>query len=229
MNKEGNTYTIVYASVLAIFAAVLLAFTSQALSEKQKRNETVDKMIQILRSVNVTATNANAQQTYEKLIKESYVVNNKGEKIEGDAFSINLAKELEKPKDESHYPVFVANIDGSDKYILALRGTGLWGPLWGYISLESDKNTIFGADFSHEGETPGLGSEISTPHFSDQFKGKHLFKDGKFVGVAVVKPGTLVTGKEAVDGISGGTITSHAVEHMLDHTLEGYVGFLKKE
>ena len=228
MNREGNTYTIVYASVLAILAAILLAVASQALSDRQKKNEAVDKMIQILRSANVKANADNAQQNYEKLIKESYIIDNKGEKIEGDAFSVSLAKELVKPEEERHYPVFVANIDGSDKYILALRGTGLWGPIWGYISVESDRNTIFGADFSHEGETPGLGSEIATPFFSDQFKGKHLFNEGTFVGIAVVKPGASVTGKDAVDGISGGTITSHAVEHMLYNTLEGYIGFLEK-
>jgi len=229
MNREGNIYTIVYASVIAIFAAVLLALTSQSLYERQKENEAVDKMMQILRSVNVASTAANAHEKYGRLITDSYVVNTKGERIEGDAFGIELVKEFAKPEGERRFPVFVANIDGTEKYILTLRGTGLWGPLWGYISLEEDKNTIFGADFSHEGETPGLGSEISQAFFSDQFKGKQLFRDNIFTGIAVVKPGAQVTDREAVDGISGGTITSHAVENMLTHTLEGYIGFMTRK
>ena len=229
MNREGNIYTIVYASVIAIFAAVLLALTSQSLYERQKENEAVDKMMQILRSVNVTSTAANAHEKYGRLITDSYVVNTKGDRIEGDAFGIELVKEFAKPEEERRFPVFVANIDGAEKYILSLRGTGLWGPLWGYISLEEDKNTIFGADFSHEGETPGLGAEISQAFFSDRFKGKQLFHNNTFTGIAVIKPGVQVAGRDAVDGISGSTITSHAVEDMLTNTLTGYVGFMKRK
>jgi len=229
MNREGNTYTIIYASVIAIFVAVLLALTSQSLYERQKENETVDKMMQMLRSVNVASTAANALEKHEQLIIDSYVVNTKGERIEGDAFDIELAKEFAKPENERRFPVFVANIDGVEKYILTLRGTGLWGALWGYISLNEDKNTIFGADFSHEGETPGLGAEISQALFSDQFKGKQLFRNNVFTGIAVIKPGAQVTDRETVDGISGGTITCNALENMLTHTLEGYIGFMTRK
>ena len=130
---------------------------------------------------------------------------------------------------EHEYPVFVANVDGQPKYIMALHGAGLWGPLWGYISVDSDKNTIYGADFSHQGETPGLGAEISKPAFSNEFKGKKLFMDGTFKSVAVVKPGKGVAGQDYVDGISGGTITSKGVDAMLFNSLSGYVKFLTSQ
>ncbi|MDD6210973.1 MAG: NADH:ubiquinone reductase (Na(+)-transporting) subunit C [Bacteroidales bacterium] len=230
MNREGNVYTVVYASVMVILVAVLLAFTSQSLSKKQKENEAVDKMMQILRSVNVTSTAADAKNIYDKLIKESFIVNSKGEKVEGNAFDVDMAAQLAEPEDKRLYPVFEADIDGSVKYVLALRGSGLWGPIWGYISLDDNKNTVYGADFSHQGETPGLGAEISKPAFSDQFKGKSVFnKEGQFTSIAVTKPGLPVEGKDYVDGISGGTITSQGVGNMLYHTLEGYVGFLKEK
>ena len=91
------------------------------------------------------------------------MVNENGEKVEGDAFATDVVKAAA----EHQYPVFVANVDGQPKYIMALHGAGLWGPLWGYISVDSDKNTVYGADFSHQGETAGLGAEISKPEFSN--------------------------------------------------------------
>ncbi len=112
---------------------------------------------------------------------------------------------------------------------MALHGAGLWGPLWGYISVDSDKNTIYGADFSHQGETPGLGAEISKPAFSNKFKGKKIFMSGEFKSVAVVKPGKSVAGQDYVDGISGGTITSQGVSAMLFDSLSGYVKYLTSQ
>ena len=112
---------------------------------------------------------------------------------------------------------------------MALHGAGLWGPLWGYLSVDSDKNTVYGADFSHQGETPGLGAEIAKPAFSNEFKGKKLFMDGTFKSIAVVKPGKSVAGQDYVDGISGGTITSQGVQAMLFNSLNGYVKFLTSQ
>lgn len=112
---------------------------------------------------------------------------------------------------------------------MALHGAGLWGPLWGYLSVDGDKNTVYGADFSHQGETPGLGAEISKPEFSNEFKGKKLFVDGTFKSIAIVKPGKSVAGQDYVDGISGGTITSNGVGAMLFDSLSGYVKFLTSQ
>ena len=109
---------------------------------------------------------------------------------------------------------------------MAMNGAGLWGPLWGYISVDSDKNTVFGTDFSHAGETPGLGAEITKTEFSSQFAGKQIFKNGEFKSIAVVKPGKSAAGQDYVDGISGGTITSQGVSNMLFDSLKGYEKFL---
>ena len=224
MNKESSVYTVIYASVLVILSAVLLAFTSQALSSYQKKNEANDKKQQILRSLNVVTSSATETEAkYNELIKESFVVNEKGQKVDGDAFSV----EASKMKDQKTFPVFVADVNGKSKYIMAVYGSGLWGPLWGYIALNDDKNSVFGADISHAGETPGLGAEISTTAFCSQFINKQIFKNNEFKSIAVVKPGKTAQGKDYVDGISGGTITSVAVEKMIDESLNYYVEFLK--
>jgi Na+-transporting NADH:ubiquinone oxidoreductase subunit C len=207
---------------MVVLVAVLLAVTSESLRSYQKKNEADDKRQQILRSVNVSVSGSETEKKYNELIKESFLVNDKGERVDGDAFAVDVAKMFSK----NTYPVFVAQIDGSTKYVLAMYGTGLWGPIWGYISVNEDKNSVFGADFSHQGETPGLGAEIATLTFSSQFAAKQIFPNNEFKSIAVVKPGKTAQGQDYVDGISGGTITSNAVDQMLRNSLKNYVDFL---
>lgn len=224
MNRESNLYTVIYAGVLVVFVAAALAFTNQALKETQKKNEEIDKKIQILRCLNVDAKANEVEAKYDELIQESFLVNKDGSKADGDAFKEDIAKAY---TNGTALPVFVAKIDGATKYIVAMRGAGLWGPLWGYLALNDDKNTVYGSDFSHAGETPGLGAEISTPHFGKQFPGKEIFKNGTFKSIAIVKPGKKADGQDYVDGISGGTITSQGVNKMIYDSLNNYVEFLK--
>ena len=222
MNRDSNRYTIVYASVMVVLVAVLLAFTSESLRMFQKKNEDNDKRKQILHSINVTVSDSETEAKYNELIKESFLINVKGQKVEGDAF----AEDISKMFSENSFPVFVANIEGRNKYIMAMYGAGLWGPIWGYIALNDDMNTIFGADISHQGETPGLGAEIATKAFSSKFTGKQIFKKNEFKSIAIMKPGKIAHERDYVDGISGGTITSNAVDNMIEKSLAGYVEFL---
>ena len=210
---------------MVVVVALLLAFTSQALSSAQKANQDNDKRQQILRAVNVSVPASEAEAKYKELIKEAFLVDADGNRVDGDAFSDDVKKQFAR----GVFPVFVATVDGQTKYILAMRGTGLWGPLWGYMSVNDDCNTVFGADFSHESETPGLGAEIVQKAFSGQFAGKELFKDGAFKSIAVVKHGNKADGQDYVDGISGGTITSNGVNAMIQTSLGHYAGFLTKQ
>jgi Na+-transporting NADH:ubiquinone oxidoreductase subunit C len=229
MNKESNSYTLIYASVMVILVALILAFTSEVLRPQQAKNEAIDKMRQILASLNISSASADVEALYNSTIVAAYPVDKDGHRTEGAAFDVEPADELRKPADGRKYPVFEALIDGDKKYVLSLRGTGLWGPVWGYIALNSDKNTVFGASFGHEGETPGLGGEIDKPAFAAEFPGKKIFDNaGKFMSIAIVKPGKTAQGQDYVDGISGGTITSRGVNDMLYSSLEFYVPFLEQ-
>ena len=146
----------------------------------------------------------------------------------GDAFVIDVIKENAKAEAERQLPLYVAEVDGQTKYIITMRGAGLWGPIWGYIALNDDKNTVFGTYFSHASETPGLGAEIATPKFQKEFAGKHILNDARdFVSIAVMKPGQIAEGQDYVDGISGGTITSKGVEAMLLKSIGQYEAYLK--
>ena len=229
MNKESNLYTIIYSIITVVIVAVMLAFTSEILHPRQARNIAIDKIRQILTSINIESTHSDAEELFKKYIVDSYLVDSQGEKVQGDAFETELADELTKPEAKRKYPVFEALIDGNKKYILSMRGAGLWGPVWGFISLDDDKNTVYGASFGHEGETPGLGAEIDRPPFRQAFIGKKFFNaENKFTSIAIVKAGKSAQGQDYVDGISGGTITSQGVNDMLKSSIGAYETFLRK-
>lgn len=228
MNRNGNTYTVLYAAIMVILVAALLAFISMSLKPKQVKNIEIEKKQSILASVNIESTSADAENIYAKTISKEYLVNVKGEEVEGNAFDTDLKKEHSKPAEQMNLPVFECRTKDGLKYVLPLRGTGLWGPIWGFISLDDDMNTIYGANFGHQGETPGLGAEISTHAFQQQFIGKKLFDDnGKLFSIFVAKVGQDAPDEHKVDGISGGTITSKGLQKMLLDDFTKYEEFLK--
>lgn len=229
MNKQSNLYTIIYITVLVLLVGTALAFTSISLKDRQQANADADKMRQILRSVNITTDQDSIIDVYNRYITDSFVVNSNGERVEGvDAFTVDMAAQSKVGADGRELPVYVCTLaDGARKYILPLYGTGLWGPIWGYISVDSDGSTVYGAYFAHQGETPGLGAEIEKPFFSERFVGKHIMRDRTFSTIAVVKPGMAnPSDGDYVDGISGGTITSRGVGTMIDNCLAPYAAFL---
>ncbi|MDE5941822.1 MAG: NADH:ubiquinone reductase (Na(+)-transporting) subunit C [Muribaculaceae bacterium] len=230
MNKQSNVYTIVYITVLVVIVGAALAFTAMSLKDRQLENADADKMKQILQSVHVATERSTVVDDFHKYITRSLVVNDKGEEVEGaDAFTVNVAAEAKKEVSQRLLPVYVCTLpEAGTKYILPLAGMGLWGPIWGYVALDADGSTVYGAFFDHQGETPGLGAEITKPDFTSQFDGKQMFKNGIFLPVSVVKKGQAPTGNEDyVDGISGGTITSKGVSSMLADCLTPYKAYLE--
>ncbi len=128
-------------------------------------------------------------------------------------------------KENGRLHVFVADVNGETKYVFPVYGAGLWGAIWGYVALNSDKDTVYGVYFSHASETPGLGAEIASAAFQGQFPGKKTIENGE-VALGVVKNGKVEKAEYQVDGISGGTITSVGVNDMLKHCLTEYKSFL---
>ena len=139
----------------------------------------------------------------------------------------SLFIEFEDAKQNGNYHVFVAEVDGQTKYIFPVYGAGLWGAIWGYVTLNEDKDTVFGTYFSHASETPGLGAEIATEWFQNSFIGKKVLNAGK-VALSVVKNGNAKGDANLVDGVSGGTMTSNGVDAMLRDCLSNYQVFLNK-
>ncbi len=148
----------------------------------------------------------------------------------GQAEHIDMKKEKKKPEGERVLPLYVFDT-GSDKiYIISVRGNGLWDEIWGNIALGSDLNTIVGAAFDHQGETPGLGAEIKdNPSFPNMFKGKKIYdENGKYHSVIGVKGGTTKEDFHKVDVISGATVTSDGVTEMMVRGVKYYEPYFNK-
>lgn len=250
MNTNSNTYTVIYSTVLVIVVAAILAFVSTSLAPKQKENERVQTMTDILKAANL-GEDADSQpdkaayikQLYSSRITSAIIVDCNGNKagemptgIEDADFTVNLKsqydimKKIEASADGAQalreslrLPVYICD---SSMYILPCYGAGLWGPIWGYIAIRSDINTLEGANFAHKSETPGLGAEIATPKFAGQFSGRQIYQDGKLVGIAIVKGGADPESVNEVDAISGGTITSQALSKTIAMWLSYYEPFL---
>jgi Na+-transporting NADH:ubiquinone oxidoreductase subunit C len=241
MNVQSNSYTFVYSAIIVVVVATLLALAATVLKPAQDRNVEIEKKQNILSSARINASRENAQKLYDQYITDSYTINSKGEKIKGiDPFKINLREELKKPRDQRNLPVFECTLGDSLLLVIPVYGKGLWGPIWGYVSLVRDKRTradssyfipykkIYGAIFDHKGETPGLGAEINQTFFQIPFRNKVIFDGhGRFHSIKVVKGGADPSSLNEVDAISGGTITSKGVQAMLDTCLVSYQTYFK--
>lgn len=214
-DTNSNAYIILYSTVMVVIVATLLALAALGLQKRQYENELNEKKQAILASLSAS------DQRYDEFI-DAYVVDKNGARIDGeDVFA--LLNDLPGAYAAGKFPVFEAR-DG--RVVLPVTGSGLWGPIWGYVALEKDMNTVAGVIMAHKGETPGLGAEISTAKYQANFVGKTIFEGDKFVSVTLRKGGAKDPAHE-VDAISGGTKTSDGVTAMLYNSLANYLPLLE--
>ena len=228
MDKNSNLYILIYAAVLTILVAVILAVVSDSLKPNQMANELVAKKSDILRSVGV-ADVENVEEYFSKNI-EGLAINYAGETIDTvEAIDLDLSDQYAIADETKRvFPLYVYKTEAGNKnYIIPLEGNGLWGPIWGYVALDEDLNTIVGASFDHKTETPGLGAEIAGEKFQNTFRGKEIFDGDEFVGVEV-KKGNLGDVQHQVQAISGATITGDGVTAMIKKDLANYLPYFEK-
>lgn len=234
MDTNRNTYTIIYASILVVIVAFLLAFVSSFLKPTQDQNVALDKKKQILASLNIrdVADAKSIEEKYKEVVIADMVVKGDGKVLkDGKAKENDGFKVENKNISPENLPVYVCKIGDVTKYVIPMTGRGLWGGLWGYMAVNDDLQTIYGAYFSHEGETAGLGALIAEEKFQDQFQQKHIFADSlcEEVALTVVKHGKVEPNKDSyqVDGVTGATLTSQGVGDMVKNGLKQYMGFFK--
>lgn len=234
MNRDSNSYTFLFATLMVLVVASSLAFTASSLKDLQNANVRKEKMQNILATIGIETDREKAESLYKKYIKAELSLTQDGRVDQGtSAFEIQLSSELKKPASEQRFPLYEANVEGELFYIVPLRGAGLWNAIWGYIALKEDKNTIKGAVFDHTGETAGLGAEITQQWFQNRFLEEKVFDtDGNLVGINVSKtnndPKDLDKDDHEVDAISGATITGDGVTDMILERLTHYLPYLKK-
>lgn len=196
----SNSYIFIYSAVLVVVAALILTVVAVSLKPAQEKNQRAETKQMILKTIGIEATRDNADELYAKYITEK--TNEKG----------------------LPYYSFEARGEGLYRhggYVIPLNGTGLWGPIWGYLAIDNyASSTVIGAVFDHKGETPGLGGEIATDKFANRFIGKSMD-----VHPIVLKKNAskeFPDSKYEVDAISGGTMTSNGVSAMLEKAFKDY-------
>lgn len=220
LNTNSDFYAIVYAAIVVVIVAFMLAGVSSALKPMQDENIKLDKMKQILASLHIKDVK-DAKAEFEKIVKKDAIINAAGAEVKAQG-GFDVANDAIS---EDNLPIYVCEVDGEEKYVIPMTGQGLWGGIWGYMAVNSDGNTIYGVYFSHASETPGLGAEIASDKFTSLFDGKNIIADGE-VALEAVK-GRLSNEATQVNAISGATITCNGVNAMLKKSLANYKAFLE--
>ncbi len=214
LNTNNNVYIIAYSCVMVVIVAFLLAFVSSTLKERQEVNVALDKKKQILAALNIRGLDDS-----ESAKKYSEVV------LKDEAFALNSGDYK-----AGNYKIYECQVDGRKKYVVPVYGMGLWGAIWGYIAVNEDGNTVYGAYFNHDSETAGLGAEIKdSKAWQDKFIGKKIYGADGNPAIKVVKSSELKNPDGEVDGITGATLTSNGVSDMWQDGFKKYKTLLSHE
>ena len=234
MKTNSNSYTITYSIILVLIVAFLLAFVFQALKPMQDANVQLDQQKQILFALNQdrNMTNEQAVELWKKIIIADDIINSDGKVVEaGKQGGVDAGFKLNsKDAKEGKLALFRCKVNGEVKYVIPVYGNGLWGPINGFLAINGDKRTVFGAYFNHESETAGLGAEIKdNADWQAKFKGKKLFTDDNNQKIALSVEKKIEDPKTQVDAVTGATLTSNGVTEMFHSDkggLQPYVKFL---
>ena len=214
-NTNSNVYIIIYSVVMVVIVAVLLSLAALGLKERQDNNILNEKKVQIVKALGFDTTTL-----YDDVVAEAALLNAEGVATENDTQKVfDALQSVKDSRAEGKFPIFKAK-DGS--VVVPLYGAGLWGPIWGYIALAPDMNTVKGIVLDHSGETPGLGAEITTAKHQAMYVGKTVFEGEEFVGITLKKGGADENNPHEVDAITGGTTTSDGVSAMIKDCLASY-------
>ena len=236
--NESITKTIGVAFCVCLICSLVVSFSAVSLRDLQNENKLNDKRIKILQAADIYNPDKEIKDQFLKL--ETKFVNFETGKLMDTYmdFSLeeydpilatrdsNLSSKVPTSEDiaviknrENIGKIFILRNDdySINKLILPIRGYGLWGTLYGYISIENDFNTIAGIEFYDHKETPGLGAEVDNPKWKNLWAGKEIYQNGE-VSLTVIKGKVDNTDKEVqyeIDGLSGATITSRGVTNMI--------------
>ncbi|MBE02927.1 Na(+)-translocating NADH-quinone reductase subunit C [Marinobacter lutaoensis] len=257
--KETVSRTLIVALVLSIVFSVVVSTAAVMLKPAQVKNQSLDIKTNILSAAGMLPAGASAEQIEELFSRFDVrlVDLDTGEYVEPSAVGVedpmkfDMYKAASDPKLSTSIPasedvagikrrpniakVYTLTENGKLKrVVLPVHGYGLWSTLYGFISLEGDLNTIEGLGFYSHAETPGLGGEVDNPRWKQQWVGKKVYEDDMTKPqIRLVKGGVDANAPDKehkVDALSGATLTSRGVEHLINYWLgeRGYATFLQK-
>ncbi|RME88368.1 MAG: Na(+)-translocating NADH-quinone reductase subunit C [Candidatus Hydrogenedentota bacterium] len=251
VNSIKNTMIVTLA--VSIVCSLMVSYAAVSLKPLQDKNKVLDKKENVLRVAGLYHEGVDVEKEFKKVtpvvidVDTGEIVTDKNiidpEKFDPKAAvkdpklsePIPPEKDIADIKRRSKYTVvYMIKQDGQLKtLILPIHGLGLWSTLWGFIALEGDLNTVKGLGYYEQAETPGLGGEVDNPKWKALWKGKQIYDENGNVKLHVIK-GTVDNSKPdakyMVDGLSGATMTSRGVSHMIAYWFgdHGYKKFLQK-
>lgn len=233
MNTNNNGYTILYTTVIVIVVAAVLAVVSQTLKPNQLANEKADVISQMMTAAGLgekaefeAMGNDKVLALYSESIDVAYTVDAAGQPVDtlltapADQIQIYTPSQLKaiykaaKAGDAPEkLPVFKFK---NGLTVIPVYGAGLWGPIWGYLSLEG--TTFKGAFFDHESETAGLGAKIKDdPAFQALFIGKEILLTDEAAQFEIAKAGAhKLPESNGIDAIAGATMTSGGLNNAIN-------------
>ncbi|GAB3314007.1 Na(+)-translocating NADH-quinone reductase subunit C [Haliea atlantica] len=246
--NDGIGKTLLVAFAICIVCSVVVSTAAVVLKPAQEANKTLDRKRNILAAAGMLEPGRSVEEQFAQVqtrvidlktgefTDERNPENYEPVKAAKDpSQSIDLSQEEDIAgigRRENYALVYLVEGSGGDldKVILPVRGYGLWSTLYGFIALESDLNTIAGLGFYEHGETPGLGGEVDNPRWKALWPGKQVYRDGE-VEIELIKGSVEPDNPRAewrVDGLSGATLTSRGVTHLVQFWLgeQGYQPFL---
>ncbi len=240
MAEFGNGYILGFATVVCIVSSLALAGTHSAMKPMQDLNMQRSFQKDVLAAVGLPEddkplTGPDIDTLYAERVK--IVIVDRDGKVHEDKSLDDAKAALTAVKGTADAPEYLAvyeRIDGDKVGAIAipLYGRGLWGPISGFVALGADASTVTGSVFFAPAETPGLGFEITSDWFEDQWKGKSLVDSA-----GASKPVKVVKGKASemcaddpthcVDGVTGATLTCRGVTEMVGQGVRFYEPYLR--
>ena len=228
--------------IACVACAVIVSVTAVSVRPEQNLNIENEKKLKILAAAGIVTDEvekefSNIETLYVDFVSGQLVqVENNYDHIKASA-SAQSSSIVPKDQDiailkrrENIAPIYVwySEEEQIQKVVLPIRGYGLWGTLYGYISLDSDLNTVKGIEYYDHKETPGLGGEVDNPDWKSDWDGKKVYDSSGEVILYVTKGPS--SEDYEIDGISGATLTSNGVTNMIRYWLgeNGYGPVLQK-
>ena len=239
MSQPSVGYTIGFAAVLCLVCGVFVAGSAVALKEKQDENKRLDKQKKVLSVAGLieegaSPTPAEVEALFEQRIVAKAVDIDQG--VYSDSVDLKTFDQRKAAKDPAtsvvapdngakvarvpnHAVVYQVVEGGSvQQFILPIEGKGLWSTLYGFVSVDTDMNTVKGLTFYEHAETPGLGGEVDNAKWKSGWPGRKVFDDDGKVALKVIKGKAKSPDEDphAVDGLSGATLTSNGVSYTIE-------------
>jgi Na+-transporting NADH:ubiquinone oxidoreductase subunit C len=255
VNINSTRYTIVFAAIVCVVCAALVSVTAVSLQPRQAANARLYMEKNVLVAAGLVqhgqgVSRAEVEEFFRRDIKARLVFLESGELVpEGkiDARSYDQRAARNDPVTSRAAPANTAGVrrlpeygvvylvmkgDGVEQIVIPVEGLGMWGTIYGFLSLAPDGTTVRGLTYYEHKETPGLGGEISNPSWLALWPGRRSYDELGKPAITIIKGKAGPPEKDPlhVDGLSGATVTSNAVTRLMQYWLggDGYGKFLLK-